>query len=327
MIIKIRQPQFFSEIGHKGNQEDYLWPNPSDVSEGQRIFLMCDGVGGHEKGEVASETAATAIGTYITAHFPVDGIMTKDMFNEALTYAYGELDKVDNGAALKMGTTMTCLTLHRGGVMLAHIGDSRIYHIRPSLAGKGRSGIIYQTTDHSLVNDLLRLGEISEEEAADFPQKNIITRAMQPNLDRPYKADIYNTDDICAGDYFFLCSDGVLEQLTNDSLGEILATVALSDSEKIGAIKAICDNRTRDNYTCWLIPVDEVETEPTDEMYNDEEYAVIENCSWGLNDEQQKFQQKQTSKTQIHRVVSQKRNRENRITDFFRKIFKRNNGK
>ena len=248
MIIKIRQPLSFSEIGRKDNQEDYLWPQPEAVTKANRVFLMCDGVGGQDSGEVASQTAATALGEYITAHPASDGIVTKAMFEEALAYGYDELDKVDTGAFRKMGTTMTCLVLHRGGALVAHIGDSRVYHIRPSLADEqGRSGIIYQSADHSLVNDLLRAGEITEEEAADFPQKNVITRAMQPHLERRYKADILNIDDVQAGDYFFLCCDGVLEQLTNDMLGAILSDENLDDQGKIDAIKEVCDGRTRDN--------------------------------------------------------------------------------
>lgn len=275
MIIKIRQPLSFSEIGRKDNQEDYLWPQPKAVTEANRVFLMCDGVGGQDSGEVASQTAAIALGEYITAHPATDGIVTKAMFEEALAYGYDELDKVDTGAFRKMGTTMTCLVLHRGGALVAHIGDSRVYHIRPSLADEdGRSGIIYQSADHSLVNDLLRAGEITEEEAIDFPQKNVITRAMQPHLERRYKADILNIDDVQAGDYFFLCCDGVLEHLTNDMLGAILSDENLDDQGKINAIKEVCDGRTRDNYTCWLIPIDKVEAEATDTATSTEDYTI-----------------------------------------------------
>lgn len=276
MKITIKQPLSFSEIGLKDNQEDFLWPLPNAVTVDDRVFLMCDGMGGHDNGELASKTAATALGKYLTSHPSPDGIVTKAMFEQALAYAYDELDKVDNGAVKKMGTTMTCLVLHRGGALVAHIGDSRVYHIRPSLADEhGRSGIIYQSADHSLVNDLLRSGEITEEEAADFPQKNVITRAMQPHLERRYKADILNIDDVQAGDYFFLCCDGVLEQLTNDTLGEILKNQTLDDNAKINAIKKVCDGKTHDNYTCWLIPVLDVQKEETDVVQNDEEQVAV----------------------------------------------------
>lgn len=275
MKIQIGQPKWFTEIGRKDNQEDCLWPNPLKVSTNQRIFIMCDGVGGQDSGEVASETAATSIGVYLTSHKSKDGYITESLFNEALSYAYDELDKKDTGSQKKMGTTMTCVVLHRGGAFVAHIGDSRIYHVRPSLADEqtGRSGIIYQSADHSLVNDLLRAGELTEEEAKTFPQKNVITRAMQPHLERRCKADIYNLDDIQAGDYFFLCCDGVLEQMTNEKLGSILAEDTLDDDGKIAAIKSICDGNTKDNYTCWLIPITNVETEITD-VKGEEEIEV-----------------------------------------------------
>lgn len=276
MKITIKQPLSFSEIGLKDNQEDFLWPLPNAVTVTDRVFLMCDGMGGHDNGELASKTAATALGKYLTSHSSPDGIVTKAMFERALAYGYDELDKVDNGAVKKMGTTMTCLVLHRGGALVAHIGDSRVYHIRPSLADEhGRSGIIYQSADHSLVNDLLRSGEITEEEAADFPQKNVITRAMQPHLERRYKADILNIDDVQAGDYFFLCCDGVLEQLTNDMLGNILKDKTLDDNAKINAIKKVCDGKTHDNYTCWLIPVLDVQKEETDVAQDDEEQVAV----------------------------------------------------
>ena len=275
MKITLKQRLSFSEIGRKDNQEDFLWPLPNAVTVDDRVFLMCDGMGGHDNGELASKTAATALGKNLTSHPSPDGTITKAMFEQALAYAYDELDKVDNGAVKKMGTTMTCLVRHRGGALVAHIGDSRVYHIRPSLADEqGRSGIIYQSADHSLVNDLLRAGEITEEEAADFPQKNVITRAMQPHLERRYKADILNIDDVQAGDYFFLCCDGVLEQLTNDMLGAILSDENLDDQGKIDAIKEVCDGRTRDNYTCWLIPIDKVSAEATDVATSVEDYTI-----------------------------------------------------
>lgn len=318
MKITIRQPKCFSEIGRKDNQEDFLWPNPQTVTKENRVFVMCDGVGGQDSGEVASETAATALGTFLTGHLPEDGVVTKAFFEEALSYAYDEMDKVDTGAVKKMGTTMTCLVLHKGGALVAHIGDSRIYHIRPSLASKeGRTGIIYQSADHSLVNDLLRAGEITEEEAVNFPQKNVITRAMQPHLERRYKADVYEISDVESGDYFFLCCDGVLEQLTNDRLGEILADETLDDEGKIAAIKAVCDGNTRDNYTCWLVPIENVEREEADANHEEELAVVVE-------EEVEKVKEEETP---LANEEEADENKEESILDsvvsFFKKIIKR----
>ena len=278
MKISIRQPLWFTEIGAKDNQEDFLWPSPAKVNERQRIFILCDGMGGQDSGEVASETAATSIGVYLTSHRPKDGYVTEDLLNEALSYAYDELDKKDNPSSQrKMGTTMACVVIHRGGVLAAHIGDSRIYHIRPFLANteNGLSGIIYQSADHSLVNDLIRAGELTEEEAKSFSQKNVITRAMQPHLERRYKAEIYNIDDIQKGDFLFICCDGVLEQLSNEKLGSIISEESFGDDDKIAAIKSVCDGKTKDNYSCWLIPIEEVEREESDIESIDEVVAIV----------------------------------------------------
>ena len=319
MKITIRQPKSFSEIGRKDNQEDFLWPNPATVTKENRVFVMCDGVGGQDNGEVASETAATALGTYLTEHQSEDGIVTKADFEKALSYAYDEMDKVDNGAVRKMGTTMTCLVLHRGGALVAHIGDSRIYHVRPSLASKeGRTGIIYQSADHSLVNDLLKAGEITEEEAVNFPQKNVITRAMQPHLERRYKADIYEINDVESGDYFFLCCDGVLEQLTNDKLGEILANVTLNDDGKIAAIKAVCDERTRDNYTCWLVPIDKVEREESDAEHEEEIAVIVEEEGEKVEEEGKPHEEEAEQESDGSLLSS--------IVSFFKKLISGSNG-
>lgn len=253
-MISIRKPLSFSEIGKKDNQEDYIFPNRANKDT--RVFVLCDGMGGHEKGEVASKTVAEALGNYLSSFQEIE----IPEFEEGLKAAYDALDEVEVSSEKKPGTTMTCLCINRESYLVAHIGDSRIYHIRPSLFNPEtkEGGIMYQSWDHSLVNDLLKAGELTEEEAKVFPHKNIITRAMQPKLDRRYKADAHVFDDVEAGDYFFLCCDGVLEQLTDAKLCEILAEKDLSDEGKLDRIKAVCDGNTRDNYTCWLIPVDKV---------------------------------------------------------------------
>lgn len=256
-MIEIRQPLSFSEIGRKDNQEDYLYPQHADSNT--RVFILCDGMGGHDNGEVASKVAATAFGDYLSQFKEID----LPTFETGLAKAYDALDAIDTHSARKPGTTMTCLCLNENNYLVAHIGDSRIYHIRPSLFNPktGRGGILYQSSDHSLVNDLLKAGEITEREASVFTQKNVITRAMQPHLERRYKADIYEFNDIASGDCFFLCSDGVLEQLSNEQLCRILATPDLSDADKLLRIKSKCNGFTRDNYTCWLIPVYKVKIE------------------------------------------------------------------
>lgn len=259
-MIELGHPLCFSEIGRKDDQEDFLYP--PEASRKSRVFILCDGVGGHDNGEVASMTAATALGRYLDSCGEIDS----GTFQRALVKAYDALDGIDTHSGKKPGTTLTCLCFNEDSFLVAHIGDSRIYHIRPSLFNPvtGRGGIIYQSSDHSLVNDLLKAGELTEEEAQDFPGKNIITRAMQPHQERRDKADVFMFDDIASGDYFFLCSDGILERLSNDELCRVLADGNLTDEMKLGAIKAVCDGHTRDNYTCWLIPISKADVKGED---------------------------------------------------------------
>lgn len=282
-MIKIRKPLCFTDIGLKDNQEDYLYPSPADTNS--RVFILCDGMGGHDNGEVASMTAGDTLGDYLSSCSKID-IPT---FETGLAKAYDALDNIDTNSVKKPGTTLTCLCLNDNNYLVAHIGDSRIYHIRPSSFNKEtkRGGILYQSSDHSLVNDLLKAGELSEEEARDFPQKNIITRAMQPHLVKRYKADIYTFNDIQGGDYFFLCSDGVLEQLSNEALCEILAQDNLSDERKLANIKSICENKTKDNYTCWLIPIDKANIKEASTDNTQIIQAVEEEASNGIYDSEE----------------------------------------
>ena len=254
-MIDIRNPFYFSEIGKKENQEDYLFP--ADANCHTRVFILCDGMGGYDNGEIASRTAATALGMYLNEQVTVD----IETFETGLQLAYDALDEIDTNSPKKPGTTLACLCLNDNSYLVAHIGDSRIYQIRPSLYNSdiNRGGIIYQSSDHSLVNDLLKAGEITEAEARDFPQKNVITRALQPHLQRRYKADVYLFDDIETGDYFFICSDGVLEQMTNDKLCQILSNPDINDNDRLQQIKSICNEKTNDNYSCWLVPIEKVE--------------------------------------------------------------------
>lgn len=275
MDIKIGLPLSFSEIGLKDNQEDFVFPSPTEVKQDDRVIILCDGMGGHSHGEVASRTVATALGQFMKWHFPSDGVLTKEVFNEGLDYAYEQLNLVDDGAPKKMGTTLTFVCFNNNGCFCAHIGDSRIYIVRPS-----ERRIVYRSEDHSLVNDLLRAGELTPEEAASYPHKNVITRAMQPNQDKPAKAEIRNIQDIRTGDYVFQCCDGILENLTDDKLVDILSNPATNDVQKLVAIKNVCFGRTKDNFTCYLTPIKSVTKD-----IDDSESAIISAKPESENDE------------------------------------------
>lgn len=248
------------------HQEDSLYPAFGQQSDRDRLFILCDGMGGHDAGEVASATVCEAMSQSVLDNGQdPEGPFTSEDFANALASAFDALDQADNGAVKKMGTTMTFLKLHSEGATIAHIGDSRVYQIRPGKSGDDTE-IVFQTEDHSLVNDLIKIGELTREEARYSRQKNVITRAMQPNMERRPKADIHQTADIQAGDYFYLCSDGMLEQPemeSGESLKNIFSEQGGSDENKVEILRSVTE-QNKDNHTALIVHVLDVGT-PSDQ--------------------------------------------------------------
>lgn len=252
----ILQPYNMHELGQRENQEDSLFPSLDQQTQDDRLFILCDGMGGHEKGEVASSTVCEVMSKTILSRWNTDEPLSDELLQQALDEAYDALDAKDNGEARKMGTTMTLLCFHAQGVTVAHIGDSRVYQLRPA-NGKESARVVFRTQDHSLVNDLVRIGEITEEEAKTHPQKNVITRAMQPCQERRAKADVAHLTDVRPGDYFYMCSDGMLEQSTDDNLLYIITKSNASDEDKMEMLRNVT-SENKDNHTAHLIHVVDV---------------------------------------------------------------------
>lgn len=243
------------------HQEDSLYPLFGRQSARDRLFILCDGMGGHEAGEVASATVCEAMSrAVLDGGRDAEGAFSDQDFADALAAAFDALDGKDNGAVKKMGTTMTFLKLHDAGATIAHMGDSRVYHIRPGKTGND-TRILFVTEDHSLVNDLVKVGELTREEARTSRQKNIITRAMQPNMERRPRADVYHTADIRPGDYFYMCSDGMLEQAEMDdgtSLRNIFSEQGGPAEHKVEILRSVTKDN-RDNHTAFIIHITDVE--------------------------------------------------------------------
>lgn len=246
------------ELGQRANQEDSLFPAHQEATCQDRLFIVCDGMGGHSAGEVASSLVCETMSKSVLASCPdPEGAFSDADFKDALSDAYDALDKNDNGDFKKMGTTMTFLKFHQDGVTIAHIGDSRVYHIRPG-ADMQSTRILFQTSDHSLVNDLVKIGEMTPEEAKVSSQRNVITRAMQPNLERRPFADIHHVTDIEPGDYFFMCTDGILEHMEDENVQYIFSDAA-GDLQKKSDLIVSATAENRDNHTAYLIRLEEVE--------------------------------------------------------------------
>lgn len=246
------------EIGQRSNQEDSLYPSIEESPSRGDLYILCDGMGGHAAGEVASKAVCAAMSEYLLSHRREEDRFEQVDFSAALKHAYDVLDENDTEDEKKMGTTLVLARFHSGGCFVAHIGDSRIYHIRPA-----SKQILYVSKDHSLVNDLISLGELTPEQAKTSPQKNIITRALQPHQDYPAKADSENLTDLKPGDYIYMCSDGMLERMDDQELISILS-LPESDIKKIDLLRdRTKDNR--DNHSAHLIRINAIESvEPDD---------------------------------------------------------------
>lgn len=258
MEITLNNAYSFCQQGRRNYQEDSRYPDANSISGTQRFFVVCDGVGGCEKGEVASQTVCQAIGRAM-AGTDFDSDFTNQQFHKVIDTAYNALDKIANDDNRDMGTTMTFVCFHAGGCTMAHIGDSRIYQIRPA------EGIIYRSDDHSLVNSMVHNGMLSPDEADTHPQRNVIIRymeAVEADQNR-CMATVMRTEDVKAGDYFLLCTDGVLHGISDDELLDLLSDKG-SDEEKMHTL-AEKSKDSEDNNTAWLISVLSVtQTEESD---------------------------------------------------------------
>lgn len=176
------------------------------------ICVVCDGMGGTAGGQLASRIAVETF----TAE--LEKILRRDMIpeqlREASSYAVALANQAVRAAASasedcqNMGTTLVSAVTCGIGVVVCNVGDSRAYHITPD-------GITRVTRDHSLVESMVERGDITEEEARRHPNRNLITRALGPDVDA--QCDGY----ICpmaAGDYLLLCSDGLVDTVTDQEM-------------------------------------------------------------------------------------------------------------
>ena len=257
MRVKAGIPLCLNETGKRARQEDTIMPTEDGIAENGHLFVLCDGMGGHQHGDMASRIVADSIYSSLNQD---NNKINADIVSNVIEKAYDALDSfsiLDN-TYMKMGTTMVCLDIFNDGYIAAHIGDSRIYHIRPNLYDEDTPTdcILYQSFDHSLVNMLIKMGEITEEEALHHPERHILLKAMQPGLGenrfRPY---IRESKDIMPGDYYFLCSDGVSDYIDNATIARIISSKNADDTEKIRMIERLCHEKSNDNYSCWLIPI------------------------------------------------------------------------
>lgn len=306
MIVKIDSIFSFRQLGERENQEDSRYPDIDKPSAESFTFAVCDGVGGCDKGEVASATVCNKIGDLMRSHKNTDDF-TCDEFKRVLDQAYKALDEASDESNRGMGTTLTFLSFHSSGAMAAHIGDSRIYQIRPG------EGILYRSEDHSLVNALLRSGNLSPDKVKNHPKGNIITRCMSANdgIRNKDDATVVNLQDIAPGDYFLLCTDGVTEKVEEEELIDLYSSDK-SDEAKYRYLADKC-KCSSDNNTAFQIHIGLVTIDPQPESLED---ASDEGTEYVRT---QKIEKKGDV---VHELSTTPDKNQSKLKSFFNKIFK-----
>lgn len=306
MEILLKQPYSFYQLGKRANQEDARFPNEDVPQDFKSAFIVCDGVGGQDKGEVASYIIANTIGEEMQKVDLSIPFTVRD-FESIVSKAYCAFQKGLKEYGSEMATTMTFACFHSAGVFLAHIGDSRIYHIRPGV------GILYQSDDHSLVNALVHSGNLTPEEAGNHPQGNIITRCIGNFSSRSTgpSIDTYQITDVEPNDYFFLCTDGVISCVGDQQLLTILSS-SDSDSEKIGSLSSICEGSS-DNNTAYLIGVEDI-------IYDEQEILSMKDNDNGETGHPT-LPLDIPNEVIVESSIKNHRSIGNQISDFFNKLF------
>ncbi len=265
MKYLLNTPLAIHQLGQRQNQEDSIYPAYGQATAEQRLFILCDGMGGHSHGEVASGIVCQEVSKFVLQLASPNRAFPDAMLTAAMESMYNVLDANDDGSGKTMGTTMVFLYFHPGGVMAAHVGDSRYYHIRPSTRE-----ILYRSRDHSLVTELYEAGEIKLNEMATANGKNVIMRAVMPNKEERAMPDIVHIKDVQPGDWFYMCSDGMLEQMSDEEILAIFSDETLTPEQKRDCLLTATD-ANHDNHTAYLIRVQAVEHDAIDAAAPDDE--------------------------------------------------------
>ena len=241
-----------SDIGKvRKNNEDFVDAKiiykDDDAKIG--IFALADGMGGHNKGEVASQMAVNGIIEFLGKNLSQEGNVKIDYLGDVIKQAYNYVNSTiyekaqEDESFYGMGTTLVTVIIYNDEMYVANVGDSRCYILRDEELNR-------ITIDHSVVEDLVRMNIISEEEAMTHPIRNHITRAM--GTDNMVAVDIFR-EKLKENDKILLATDGLTGYVVDEKIKEIL-----SENEDVDeATKKLIDftNETagKDNTSVILI--------------------------------------------------------------------------
>lgn len=189
-----------------------------------RLLVVADGMGGASAGEVASQIAVGEVSRVVQEQLGADSIEPTALLQDAIFSANQRIYEAaqENAAYAGMGTTVVAALTTGESLVFAHVGDSRGYI--------WKSGVLRQVTaDHSLVAELVRKGQLTEEEAFRHPQRNIVTRSLGTSENSHPDIDALSWGP---GDAILLCSDGLSNLVTDDELATCLEQVASAASQQ-----------------------------------------------------------------------------------------------
>jgi len=238
-MLRVAEHFSDSDVGRqrKGNEDSMFVRNP--------IFVVADGMGGAQAGEVASRIAVEAFDPELPGGPPAEAL--SHVIVEANRRIHDSSQSDERRAG--MGTTITAAYVGEEDVTVAHVGDSRAYLLR-----KGQ--LTRLTHDHSLVGELVARGKLTEEQAEQHPQRNVITRSVGPEPEVEVDTEVYPAR---ADDVFLICSDGLTSMVPEGSLLPILTkTSSLAEAGR-RLIAAANDAGGRDNITVVLFRLENVE--------------------------------------------------------------------
>jgi protein phosphatase len=229
-VTLVTQHAALSDIGlHRQTNEDSYVAAPP-------LFVVCDGMGGAEAGEVASAIAVETLATRFAAG---DALAAAARVANEAVFARANARAEESG----MGTTLTAVMVDGEEGRFAHVGDSRAYRLRD-----GRLDLL--SDDHTLVGEMVREGRLSQEEAAAHPQRSILSRAL--GTEATVQVDEFTTD-LRPGDVLLLCSDGLSGEVPDDALRDILGAHDDPAETAAGLIDAARAAGGHDNITAVVI--------------------------------------------------------------------------
>lgn len=211
-----------TDIGHqrKENQDRVA---KFTAPDGTLLVVVADGIGGSRSGDVAAQITVDHLGRQFQAASPNSSLEAIRWFAREVQLINDEIlqKSTENPKYQGMGTTLVAAIIFDQAMVVANIGDSRGYVLHDNL-------LTQVTIDHSLVNELVKHGDITGEEARNYPQNNIITRAIGVSADARIEV---NRFDLGAGDQILLCSDGLSKMITREQMMGVLES-DLSLTEK-----------------------------------------------------------------------------------------------